>query len=517
MAPMAGTEGTTETRFTRVVVRGAGFTGVGYVLTQVVTLAAYVVLARLAGPAVFGAFAAAWVLIGVSGFLTESGMSAALIQRSDQLDEAASTAMLSTLGAGILLSAIALAASPLVGLYFHSHEIGLLAAALSGVLLLNAVTVVPDALMRRRFSYVRLMIVDPLTALAYGIAGAIALKAGMGAWGLVVASYAFFAVRVVLVLIFVRWAPSFGHASFSMWRELSRYARHVVAGEILREIGDIANTALLGRFLGTLPLGEYRFGWRMASQAGLPVAQASGHVLFPAFARIAHDVERFRAGFLRSTRVVAVLVLPISFALVPLGEPTAVTLLGSSWKTAGHVVAALAGVTLALPAIGLATEVLKAANRPDVLPRMSLLRTIATLIMLGALLPFGIVAVAGGMSFAYLLTASYAFAQVGRILALTLRSLGASLVGPTMAAAGMAGVLFALRPGWSAPAGPALAQLAWLGGNALLAIVAYASLLRLFAPSAVRELVHALSFFRARTPSAASGDGVLAPPPVESA
>ena len=51
------------------------------------------------------------------------------------------------------------------GVTSASWIIGCAFAALSGVLFLNAVTVVPDALMRRRFSYVRLMIVDPLNAL----------------------------------------------------------------------------------------------------------------------------------------------------------------------------------------------------------------------------------------------------------------------------------------------------------------------------------------------------------------
>jgi O-antigen/teichoic acid export membrane protein len=504
---MSGAEGASSTRYTRVVVRGASFTGVGSILTQVVTLASYIVLARLAGPSVFGAFAAAWILVGVSTLLAESGMGAAIIQRSERLEEAAATAMLSTLAAGVGLSAVALAASPLVGLYFHSREIGLLAAALSGVLFLNAVTVVPDALMRRRFSYVKLMIVDPLNALTYGGAGAVALAVGMGAWGLLVATYAAGVVRVTAVLILGRWVPDFRRASFSMWRELAHYARHVVAGSVVREIGGIATTALLGRFLGVAPLGEYRFGWRMATQAGLPVIAASTHVLLPAFARIADDLERFQAAFLRSTRVVTLLVLPISFALVPLGEPTAVTLLGSSWRTTGHVLAALAGVAAALPAISIATEVFKAANRPDLLPRMSLLLTIAMLALMAALIPFGVVAVGGGMSVAYLLTAAYAFAQVGRILVLPMRRLGASLAGPVVAAAGMAGVLFGLRWVWSVPTGTTVAQLAWLGASLLVAVAAYASLVRLVAASAARELVQAVRILRSRNLAPAPDGG----------
>jgi len=253
-----------------------------------------------------------------------------------------------------------------VGLYFSSREIGLLSAALSGVLLVNAATVVPDALMRRRFAYARRIVVDPVNATVYGIAAAVALSLGMEAWGLVFATYIAGIVRVSTVWIFNRWLPDLRKASFDMWRELASYARHVALSELLREICGVANTALVGRFLGIAPLGSYQFGWRMATQAAVPLA-SSAYMLLPAFACIARDRDRFQHAFHRSARLLFTLVLAASFALLLLGEQLGVTLLGERWREAGRVLTALAGVTLALPLLVLATEVFKAANRPDLL------------------------------------------------------------------------------------------------------------------------------------------------------
>ena len=177
-------------RLTTAVIRGAGVTGAGVLLTQVVTIASYAVLGRLAGPAVFGAFAAAWTLVGFSTIFVESGMSAALIQRNDRLDEAAATAVVSTFAAGLGLSALALVLSPVLGLYFGSREIGVIAAALSGLLFLHAASVVPNALLRRRFSVIRFGVIDPINALVYGVVAAVTLAAGWGIWGLVIAAYA---------------------------------------------------------------------------------------------------------------------------------------------------------------------------------------------------------------------------------------------------------------------------------------------------------------------------------------
>ena len=474
--------------------RGAGLTGAGYVLTQTITFASYIALARLATPEVFGAFAAAWTLVGVSSFLVESGMSSALIQRKDRLDEAAATAVVATFAAGLGLTALALACSPLVGLYFHSRRIGLVAAAMSGVLFLNAITIVPDALMRRRFSFLRRGVIDPIDALAYGAAAAALLAIGMGVWGLVIATYAAGVIRIATVWLFNRWLPDLRLVSFRMWRELASYGRHMLTSEFLRQVSTIANAALLGRFLGLAPLGEYRFGWRMATQAAIPATSAGVYVLFPAFARIADDLDRFRSAFLRSVRLYAVFVVPIGFALPPLAIQITVAFLGAAWRSTGSVLAALAGVTAAFPLLMLANEVFKAANRPSLVARVALITTAGTLATMAAFLPLGITAVAGGISAAYVAAGAYALRKVGAVLDLRPATILASLRPPVFASCAMAGalVVFAhlIR---DASGDPELIRLGWLAAESATGFSVYVIALYLLAPATVAEFVRLLT------------------------
>jgi O-antigen/teichoic acid export membrane protein len=475
-------------RLTTTVVRGAGLTGAGVLMTQVITIASYAVLARLAGPAVFGAFAAAWTLVGFSTIFVESGMSAALIQRKDRLDEAAATAFVSTFAAGLGLSALALVLSPVLGLYFDSREIGVIAASLSGILFLNAASVVPNALLRRRFSVVQFGVIDPINALVYGAVAAVTLAVGLGVWGLVIATYAGTILRASAAWLLAAWLPDLRAASFAMWRELARYARSIVASEFLNTVSLIANTLLVGRFLGLAPLGAYRFGWRMAMQAAVLFGSAA-YPLFPAFARIADEPDRFRASFLRAIRLMAVLVIPAGVALIPLAEQIAVVLLGERWRSTGHVLAALAGVAVSLPLLTLAAEVFKAANRPDLVARVSLFLTVGSVAFMAACLPFGVAGVAGGVSLAYAIAAVVALRDVGRVLVLPLRRIVAELVRPALASVGMLLVLtpfvdFVARVNNE----PTHNRLAWLAAEILFAVVSYGGILAVIAPSAVAEL-----------------------------
>ena len=114
---------------------------------------------------------------------------------------------------------------------------------------------------------------------------------------------------------------------------------------------------------------------------------------------------------------------------------------GERWREAGLVLQGLAGVTLAQAFVLLAAEVFKAADRPDLLPKTSMISTFGSVLMMIAFLPLGVAGVAAGVSIAFLLSAVYAWRELGRVLALPLRTLGGILVGPAFASVTMAAAL----------------------------------------------------------------------------
>ena len=105
------------------VLRGASLGGLGYGVSQALTLGTYIVLARLITPEEFGDFAAATVLIGFTLLVTETGMMSAIVQRRSRLEEAANTAFLATLVGGFLFTGILFALAPLIGNFFGSDEV----------------------------------------------------------------------------------------------------------------------------------------------------------------------------------------------------------------------------------------------------------------------------------------------------------------------------------------------------------------------------------------------------------
>jgi O-antigen/teichoic acid export membrane protein len=473
---------------TGTVVRGAGAAGVGHAASQALTLGAYLVLARLATPADFGDFAAGSVLVTAGLLFTESGMLAALIHRKDRLEVAANTALVATGLAGVGLSLLALAASPLLGAFFDSARVSAIGAAVSGLILLRSLPIVPEALLQRRFSFLRRAVAEPAAAVAFGIAAIIAASHDLGPWALVIGYYAAAVVDLTLSWGLVRWRPRLSLASYPMWRELVAYGRHVLAGTAVLQAGSLIPTALLGRFVGAAGLGQFRYANRMSETPFTGILAACSWVLFPAFARIAHDPRRMRDSFRRSLRALMALAFPTGMVLLPLGVPIAVLVFGPVWHDAGEAAMVLCLFTAGASLSSIATEAFKATGRPQLLVRTHAWTVAAASIAMVALLRFDLIGVAAGVTIGALVGGAYGMRKVAEVLSLPIRALARDIAPPLIASAIMCAALFAIEGVFDADSHPTREGLAILGGELLIAVLVYVPILLGLSPSLRQEL-----------------------------
>jgi O-antigen/teichoic acid export membrane protein len=482
-----------RTGLTKTVIRGAGIAGAGVVLKQTLSVAFYLALARVATPRDFGQFAAGSILLAVGTILSESGMLAAVIQRRDRVEEAANTAVVSTVAGGLCLGLLALGAAPLIGLAFDSRTIGLVAAAMSGTLVLSSGQLVPQALMQRRFSFLRRVVSDPLTVTSFGVTALIACGSGMGVWGLVLGTYVALLLEFNLAWVLARWRPRLRLASFAMWRELIAYGRPVLASELAVRGAQALQTFIIGRGVSTSALGQYGYAMRIAGQPWAALVNAASYVLFPTFAHIASEEQRLQAAFIRSLRWMAVLALPLSLILFPLGEPLAVLLLGETWRPAGEAIMALCLYSAGHIIAGLAGELFKATGRTDLFFRVHLVSVALALGLMLLLLPFGLVGVATAISLSAIGMAAYAIARVPKVVHVDVRRLLGEIWPPTAAAVVMAAAIDPVErflidaDGRSVGAGFAL-----LGAEGAVAAVVYLVALRVFSASMASEVTAAL-------------------------
>jgi PST family polysaccharide transporter len=492
----------------RVAVRGVSISAAGYAVTQAVSFATYLVLARLLEPRDLGVFAAATVVIGWGLIVSESGMLAALIQRRNRLEEAFNTAFVASIVMGLALTAAGVAVAPLIGLFFHSFEIGIMAAAMAGSMALKASLIVPSARLQRSFSFTRRTVLDPLGTAMFAAGSITGALAGLGAWALVIGTYAQIAVDVIAAWSFVRWRPRPRLATMAMWRELARFGRPVFSANLVADVTIRVPVVAVGRVLGAATLGQLSYAIRVGTQPVQAIIEVGAYALLPAYARIAANAARFRAGLLRSLRWLCAIAFPFGLLLVPLGTPAIVLVFGARWREAGYGVMALGVYCAAMSVCALATEVFKAAGRPKVLPRMRAVSLALMIVCVGGLVPFGLIPVTIGMAASAVGVALYAVHGIKTVLDIPYSELAAEIWPAALAATAMAGILFVTEHMFlhsdhrSLPVGISL-----LAAQALLGLLIYLPCLAALSAACRRELSGVLRLTRFRRLAQAAQEG----------
>lgn len=419
------------TRIRRVALASAAAQGIGEVISLVQTI----VVARLLTPVEVGVFAAGTVLTTFLAEFSEGGLRPALINREDDVEEAAVTVFWATLLAGIGMSLGALAAAPLVGAVFNDRTAGLVAAASSGGLVLYSLANVPEALLQREFNVRRRLIVGPAVAASFAGVTITMAAQGFGVWSLVAGTYASYLCLVIAVWTLCGWRPGRARASVRLWRELAAFGFPLVLGSVVAKLQHLVETTIVGRRLDTVSLGYYRYSLRIARIPTNAIIEIVGYALFPAFARIATDAVRMRDAYVRTLTWVTLCAAPMSGLLAAIGEPTVVVVLGEPWRGAGVAVVAMAGLGVGKAFSSVSEEAVKACGRTSLINRFTALEAVLGLSLLFLLaIPLGLIGVGLAISLTALLVGLQCVVVARRVVDAPPRQIVRAILPPLVAA-----------------------------------------------------------------------------------
>ncbi|GAB3299803.1 hypothetical protein GCM10027451_01590 [Geodermatophilus aquaeductus] len=504
-APTAGDQGRSlRSRIGRVAAASAA----ALLFSELVALGQTIALARLLTPTEVGLFVAGGVLTTFVTNFVEGGLRSGLVHRAHDLDDAAATVFWATLATGALMALLSLAAAPLVGHVFGDRSAGLVAAALSGGLLLYALTNVPEALLQREFSVRRRLVVGPAVAVTFATVSVSTAALGLGVWSMVLGSYASSLVWVLTLWWICDWRPARGRPSFRLWRELARFGFPLVLG-MLGDRGQKATQSVVtGAALGTADLGLLRYGERMARIPVMGLVEVSSVALFPAFARLADDRPRFRVAYLRALRLTVTAAAAVAAMVVTAGVPLVVLVLGEEWRGAGHALVAMAGLGLGKAVMTVGEEAIKGAGRTRLLNWLTLTETVLSVGLLLLLIgPLGLVGVGLSISVTAVVTAVLVASLAAPVVGVSARqTLGATA--PAVASALVACAVtvplehLVLHSASRGPWG-----LACIALDGVVLLLVYGVTLRVTAPTTAREIAAMVAAaWRRVSPGRAAGD-----------
>jgi PST family polysaccharide transporter len=329
------------TDFRRHVLSGTVWSAGGQGITAALRFGIMLVLARLLPADLFGLLGMSLVVMLLLRDISDMGLGAALVQREtvDELDMA--TIFWFNLGVSLLMAMLLLVGSDPVAQLLGDARLVPVLRTLSFLLPVNALSMVPQAVMRRELRFAQLAWRDIAGMIGFGLVGIPLALLEMGIWSLVAALTAQWLARSALLWLASPYRPSL---RFSRTRliSLSGFSIWMFVGMLMSRLMANIDYFLIGRFLGATALGYYTLAFQLVIVPNQRISGILSWVLFPSFSIIQNDIERVRSGFLETLRYIALALVPISTFLFVSSDALIPFLYSSKWEPAIPVVRWLA-------------------------------------------------------------------------------------------------------------------------------------------------------------------------------
>jgi teichuronic acid exporter len=290
-----------------------------------------VILARLLTPEEFGIVALAFVFIGITGVLIESGFSTAIVQQRDVDDlELSAIFHLQWLLALVLGIGLGLA-SPWIASFCGYPVLEPLIWTMALTLLLYALGGVHSSLLSRALNF-RPVVIAGLTSTILG--GALAVFVafqGFGVWALASQAVATAVFYVSALWLSHPWRPQM----VFRWKLLKRsfaFGGFVFLVGLSDAIYGRLYWLAIGKIYGAADLAQYN---RAEATAGVPSGMLTGFITrvgFPAFSAVQDDGARLKAGVRKAVIGVMAINVPVMFGMLAVAEPLVLTFFGEVWR-----------------------------------------------------------------------------------------------------------------------------------------------------------------------------------------
>ncbi len=352
-----------------------------FATTAVVT----VVMASYLGPEQYGVMALAMVWVVFAQSLAMHGSAQALIQQAEVTKEHLNAAFWTTLGGSALMAIVFAAAAPLWASANGNRALVHVCWALAPAILINAVVVVPDAMMRRQLAFKNLSLRVLTAGILSGVFGVAAAIAGWGVWALVIQQLTLTTFSAIFVWLAVKLRPGFTPIRPAL-KDMRSYSLHTASGFLANFIANRTDALLLGTIFGPVAIGLYRFAIRITDTVNDVAVGGLGQISLPHLARLNSTREAFARQAARVIHICALLALP-AFGILCASASWLLTWIGPQWVD-GIPAFRMLCVGGALGAVGTTLAVtLQAAGRPGIVAATGwgfAIATVAAMWLVGA-------------------------------------------------------------------------------------------------------------------------------------
>ncbi len=300
--------------------------------TRILSLVKTILLARLLSPEQFGVFGVVALTMSLLEVLTETGVNTVLVQQKGKVTEYINSAWVVSIVRGFGIAFIMVLLSGPISVFFHipesAHLIVLCAVIpiFRGFINPSEVNFQKNLLFKEEFIF--RTVIFSIDAFVSILLAFILRSPESLVWGLMVGAL----VELILSHIYLNPKPHFNISKESISFIVHR-GKWLTATGILDYFIQNGDNIVVGRLLGSTPLGLYQMSYQVSTLPVTEISNILSKVTFPIFMKISANRKQLFAAYLKTVGVVAVLVGFAALILILFTNTFVSLVLGQKWMS----------------------------------------------------------------------------------------------------------------------------------------------------------------------------------------
>lgn len=352
---------------------GISWMGAFRLISRVIASIRIILFARILTPAQFGVFGIATIVLAFLEILTETGINVFLVQRKEDVDKFVDSAWIASILRGIILLSLIMLVSSFLVDFFKTPDLHRFLLLISIVPLIRgfinpaSIKFQKELKFNKEF-YLRMSIYlfDSLISVLL----VLIMRDAIGfVWGLIAGAI------LELILSFVIFKPHpILNFKLNIMNTMISNGKWVTAYGIFNYIAQNGDNIIVGKLLGTSPLGIYQMGYNIST---LPISEISdvvNRVVFPVYSKIAGEKNRLLKAFKKTLIAVSFPVIILSLIIFFLPKEFFDLLLGPKWGEITSILKILVIYAMFRAISGISSSLFLAVGKQNFVAGMTFVR-----------------------------------------------------------------------------------------------------------------------------------------------
>ena len=365
-------------------VKSVGWKFAGSIASYSITFIVGIVLARILGPKEYGLVGIIMIFITIFNGIVDSGLSNALIRKTDSTEIDYSTAFIANLVVSAVLYALLFFCAPLVASFFRQPALISLMRVMGVLIFIQALMLIQQTALTKELDFKTQAKGSIISSIISGIVGVGMAFAGLGVWSIVGQQISKSLFYTVAIWIYRNWWPKLAF-SWNSFIGLWDFGWKILLSGLISNLWSQMSKVVIGRFYSSESLGFYEKGREYVNMVSQNLTVVVQSVSYPALSQLQDDKERLKYGYKKVIKVTMLVTFVLVLGLAACAKQFILVLIGEKWLPSVPMMQIICFSLMLYPLHAINLNMLQVQGRSDLFLKLEIIKKIVyiTPIVLG--------------------------------------------------------------------------------------------------------------------------------------